>query len=140
MPVQKRKKGVKGQPNTPTTEYGELKKNVKMTLTPTAIASLDATATVLGISRSELIERYARSLMEKKTVETEIQGWKCKFIPTSKGWEMWVNESQIYTEIDSLEACFEIAPPFVERSQARIKKLIKEKAPTSGNDSIPTED
>jgi hypothetical protein len=65
MPVQRRKKGVKGQPGIPTTEYGELKKNVKMTLTPTAIALLDAKAQSLGISRSEVIEQYARSLMEK---------------------------------------------------------------------------
>jgi purine nucleoside phosphorylase len=41
-------------------------KRVNMTLTPEAIASLDAKAQKEGISRSELIERYARSLMEGK--------------------------------------------------------------------------
>lgn len=67
MPIQKRKKGVKGLPGTPTTEYGELKKNVKMTLTPTAIAYLDAKAEKEGISRSELVERFARTLDENKS-------------------------------------------------------------------------
>ena len=60
MPIQRRKKGIKGLPGTPTTEYGELKKNVKMTLTPTAISHLDAAATEEGISRSELVERLGR--------------------------------------------------------------------------------
>jgi hypothetical protein len=61
MPIQRRKKGVKGQPGTPTTEYGELKSNVKMTLTPTAVATLDRIATALSVSRSELTERIARA-------------------------------------------------------------------------------
>jgi hypothetical protein len=46
------------------TDYEEMKTRVNMTLTPTAIASLDAAAKDEGISRSELIERYARSLLE----------------------------------------------------------------------------
>jgi hypothetical protein len=61
MPKQRRIKGVKGQPGIPTTEYGELKKPVQVTLTPTAIAALDTTAQTLGISRSELVERYGRN-------------------------------------------------------------------------------
>lgn len=60
MSTQRRIKGIKGQPNTPLTEYGELKANVKMTLTPTCRDNLDAAATALGISRSELIERLGR--------------------------------------------------------------------------------
>jgi predicted DNA binding CopG/RHH family protein len=46
------------------TDYEEVKIRVNMTLTQTAIASLDAKAQEEGISRSELIERYARSLVE----------------------------------------------------------------------------
>lgn len=64
MPVQRRVKGVKGQPGTPTTEYGELKKAIKITLTPTAIANLDTAATALSISRSELVERLGRMGVE----------------------------------------------------------------------------
>lgn len=41
--------------------YDEKKKQVSMQLTPTAIAVLDKTASARGISRSELVERYARS-------------------------------------------------------------------------------
>jgi len=44
------------------TEHGEAKVNVNLSLTPTARTNLDAEATRLGISRSELVERYARSL------------------------------------------------------------------------------
>jgi len=60
MPIQRRIKGVKGQPGTATTEYGELKKAVKTTLTPTAIAQGTSAANALGISRSELLERLLR--------------------------------------------------------------------------------
>ena len=41
--------------------YDEKKKQVSMQLTPTAIASLDQAASARGISRSELVEQYARS-------------------------------------------------------------------------------
>lgn len=40
--------------------YDETKKKTQFTLTPTAIAYLDTSATALGISRSELVERIAR--------------------------------------------------------------------------------
>lgn len=60
MPTQRRIKGIKGQPNTPLTEYGELKANVKMTLTPTCRDNLDAAAEALNLSRSELVERLGR--------------------------------------------------------------------------------
>jgi len=58
---------IKGKPKKgeARTEYGEAKERCNLTLTPTAIAFLDAKAQSLGISRSELIEQYARSLMEK---------------------------------------------------------------------------
>ncbi len=42
------------------TEYGEQKKPCNLSLTQTAIATLDRIATHLKISRSELVERIAR--------------------------------------------------------------------------------
>jgi len=44
-------------------EYGEKKDRVNVSLTPTAQRLLDQQGTVLGISRSELIERLARGLI-----------------------------------------------------------------------------
>lgn len=43
------------------TEYTEPKQRCNLSLTSTAIASLDAIATALDISRSELVERIARA-------------------------------------------------------------------------------
>lgn len=40
--------------------YNEVKTPVQLRLTPTAIASLDAFATQLNISRSEFVEKLAR--------------------------------------------------------------------------------
>jgi hypothetical protein len=58
MSVQKVKgKGLKGIPRT---EHEEKKRVTTLSLTPTAIASLDRIATLRGISRSELVERIAR--------------------------------------------------------------------------------
>jgi len=58
MGIQKVKgKGLKGVPRT---EHEEKKKVMTLSLTPTAIASLDRIATALEISRSELVERLAR--------------------------------------------------------------------------------
>lgn len=64
-----RQKLTKGKPKKgeARTEHGEQKVNVNLSLTPTARDSLDAAATALGISRSELIERYARSLTLDQT-------------------------------------------------------------------------
>lgn len=55
--ILKKGKPVKGEART---EHGETKERCNLTLTPTAIASLDAFATQLNISRSELVEQYAR--------------------------------------------------------------------------------
>jgi len=55
----KKGKPIKGEART---EHGEPKGRHNFTLTPTAITYLDAEAARLGISRSELVERYARSL------------------------------------------------------------------------------
>jgi metal-responsive CopG/Arc/MetJ family transcriptional regulator len=60
----KRRKGIKGEPAI----YEEFKERVNISLTPTAIASLDKAAQKRGISRSELIEQYARSLIEEECV------------------------------------------------------------------------
>ncbi|HAZ46933.1 MAG TPA: hypothetical protein DDW76_34380 [Cyanobacteria bacterium UBA11369] len=43
--------------------YGEKKDRVNITLTPTAQRLLDQQASVLGVSRSELIEQIARGLL-----------------------------------------------------------------------------
>lgn len=57
-----KQKLVKGKPRRgePRTEHEETKTRINMTLTPTAIASLDRIAAELEISRSELVERLAR--------------------------------------------------------------------------------
>ncbi len=54
------KKRIKDQPAI----YDEMKTRATMTLTPTAIKELDKKATELGITRSELVERFARGIIE----------------------------------------------------------------------------
>ncbi|MBC1217749.1 ribbon-helix-helix domain-containing protein [Trichormus variabilis ARAD] len=44
-------------------EYGENKKNVVISITPSAIAELDSLSDRFGISRSELVERFARGMI-----------------------------------------------------------------------------
>lgn len=53
----KKGKPIRGESRT---EYEEAKQRCNLTLTPTAIASLDTFATQLNISRSEFVERIAR--------------------------------------------------------------------------------
>jgi hypothetical protein len=48
--------------------WTEPKKRVNLALTPTAVQSLDAKAVEQGISRSEVVERFARNL------ELQLQG------------------------------------------------------------------
>jgi hypothetical protein len=55
MPT-KGKKNQKGQPE----KYGEMKKRVNFTLTPTGIAKLEGLASQMQLSKSELIEQVAR--------------------------------------------------------------------------------
>lgn len=55
----KGQKNLRGQPEM----WGELKKPVTMTLTPTSISGLDALAYSLGLSRSELVERIGRGVI-----------------------------------------------------------------------------
>lgn len=62
--MSKQKRG-RGQPR----HYEERKEKVTLRITPTAIAALDATATQQGISRSELVEQYARGKQAKLAVD-----------------------------------------------------------------------
>lgn len=55
----KGQKNLRGQPEI----WGELKKPVTMTLTPTSVSGLDTIAHGLGISRSELVERVGRGVI-----------------------------------------------------------------------------
>ncbi len=50
------KKNQKGQPE----KYGEMKKRVNFTLTPTGVTRLEDLATQRQLSKSELIEQVAR--------------------------------------------------------------------------------
>ena len=54
-------KQIRAKKGEARTEHGEVKTRINISLTPSAIASLDSAATALGISRSELIERYGRN-------------------------------------------------------------------------------
>jgi hypothetical protein len=56
------KKGQKGQKNVPEL-YDEVKRRVNLAITPTGIEGLDAIASDLGMSRSELVERIGRGLI-----------------------------------------------------------------------------
>lgn len=55
----KGQKNLRGQPEM----WGELKKPVTMTLTPTSVDGLDVIAHGLGLSRSELVERIGRGVI-----------------------------------------------------------------------------
>lgn len=71
----------RGQPR----HYEERKEKVTLRITPTAIASLDAAATQQEISRSELVEQYARGKQAKLAVELLC---KLEAIPRSpKKWD-----------------------------------------------------
>jgi metal-responsive CopG/Arc/MetJ family transcriptional regulator len=54
------KKRIKDQPAL----YDEIKTRATMTLTPTAINELDRKAAELGLTRSELVERFARGIIQ----------------------------------------------------------------------------
>jgi hypothetical protein len=56
------KKGQIGQKNVPEL-YDEVKRRVNLAITPTGIEGLDAIASELGVSRSELVERIGRGLI-----------------------------------------------------------------------------
>jgi len=72
------KKGQKGQKDVPEL-YDEVKKRVNLALTPTGIDGLDAIASNLNVSRSELVERIGRRLLcldANSFTEEEIQAIK----------------------------------------------------------------
>lgn len=52
-------------------EYGENKDRVNFMLTPTALTNLNQRAEDLGISRSELVERFARGQVDLSPLTTE---------------------------------------------------------------------
>jgi metal-responsive CopG/Arc/MetJ family transcriptional regulator len=52
-------------------QYGEVKQRVNISITPTAIQALDAIAEKEGLSRSEVIERYARASMNSDDLKAE---------------------------------------------------------------------
>ena len=54
--------GKKGQKNIPEL-CDEVKRRVNLAITPTGIEGLDAIASDLGMSRSELVERIGRGLI-----------------------------------------------------------------------------
>jgi len=58
---QKTRTNRKGRPDY----WEEVKRPCNLALTPTAIASLDAMASELEISRSELVEQFARGLVRR---------------------------------------------------------------------------
>ncbi len=56
------KKGQKNKRGQPE-KWDELKKRVSVSLTPKGIDGLDALATSMGISRSDLLERIGRGII-----------------------------------------------------------------------------
>lgn len=64
----KRQKSMSGIPDNP---YGEVKRNVSVSLTPTALTGLDQLSQARQISRSELIERLGQGLFALVEVPKE---------------------------------------------------------------------
>ena len=54
--------------------YGETKKSTTLTLTPTAVEHLDRMAKGLHLSRSELVEQFARGLLDINISERKVLG------------------------------------------------------------------
>ncbi|HAX77725.1 MAG TPA: hypothetical protein DCY88_18280 [Cyanobacteria bacterium UBA11372] len=61
-------------PKTKHLEYGEPKKVTTMTLTQEAIQELDRQAGELGISRSELVETFARNKSSQEVLAGRFLG------------------------------------------------------------------
>lgn len=64
-PALKGRKSLRGCPEM----YDELKKTTTLALTQTAISGLDEISSEMGVSRSELVERIGRKLLEIATVK-----------------------------------------------------------------------
>ncbi|MBD2255194.1 hypothetical protein H6G14_28655 [Nostoc parmelioides FACHB-3921] len=67
--AQKGLKSKRGQPEI----YDELKTKQTLTLTPTAVKGLDKIAELLGISRSELVERIGRGIIPLAPMQSHSQ-------------------------------------------------------------------
>ncbi len=55
-------------------EYGEKKVYMNNAITPTAQAGLDAIAKSMNLSRSELLERIGRGMLQVSAVNQKISG------------------------------------------------------------------
>lgn len=66
MPGKQALKQARPKKGEARTNHEEIKERCNLSLTPTAIAYLDAKATKEGISRSELVERIARTLAREE--------------------------------------------------------------------------
>lgn len=53
--------------------YSETKKAVSVAITPTGLKGLDAIASKLDISRSELVERIGRGIVEVKLPDNSVE-------------------------------------------------------------------
>lgn len=62
-------KQIRAKKGDARTEHGEQKQRCNLSLTPTAIASIDIKATKQGISRSEAVEQWARGRQSKLAVD-----------------------------------------------------------------------
>jgi metal-responsive CopG/Arc/MetJ family transcriptional regulator len=61
----------KGQP---LTEYNELKTRITVSITPTAVNGIDAIAKSWNLSRSELLERIGRGILQVSAIQQESAG------------------------------------------------------------------
>jgi len=121
-------------------EYDEAKQRCNLTLTPTAIASLDAAATALGISRSELVERYARSL--ESDWQAELTQLEKKYhvkitTPFEKGELYFASATQLGFTGWNGKPDYEASGTTLDEA---VKNLVEVVNCTSGNDSYTTED
>ena len=61
----------KGQP---LSEYNELKTRITVSITPTAVNGIDAIAKSMNLSRSELLERIGRGMLQVSPAQQEGPG------------------------------------------------------------------
>jgi metal-responsive CopG/Arc/MetJ family transcriptional regulator len=61
----------KGQP---LSEYNELKTRITVSITPTAVNGIDAIAKSMNLSRSELLERIGRGMLQVSAAQQERPG------------------------------------------------------------------
>jgi hypothetical protein len=105
---------MKKMPKSKHKEYGEIKKNVMVTLTPTGTEGLDKIANTMNVSKSELLERIGRGLIvTKKTAIGEIL---LQLLEEAKGQleryehlikSLHIESSKTQKYVESLEALLE---------------------------------